>query len=178
MDGTIFADPRLRYLLAEPGIGVAGRRIATVNGLTLYRVARPRLDTMVYGVYKDGWMVDTASFDYFKRSTPGTVSVTMSRGVLCGPDTPRSTATVTVSRLVPGPPDGRPAAGPVVATRTGVLHDCDPEIVRVPTPAPRFRTTVRVSPTVVPYEIDTRIDDHRRLGAQVGFTFEPSDPSS
>ena len=59
VDGTLFPDPKVPYVVADPGIDVYGTEVARGGGWRLFRVSPPlRLRTSTTGVYADGWTGD------------------------------------------------------------------------------------------------------------------------
>jgi hypothetical protein len=166
-DGSVSADPRLRYLLADQGIRPAGRPVASNGGLTLYRVARPAVTSILLGRYGDGWIGRSASYERFRGAGPGRLDVSYSRGTLCGPTTPPAILTVRIARLRGVPP----RAGPTLAHASRSLRPCGQHIVSLPAPAGPFRATIRTSATFVPATVDPHSADTRHLGALVTVTY-------
>jgi hypothetical protein len=154
-----------RYVLAHPGIHIAGTRVAQEGRLALYRVPAPlKLESKIEGVYGDGWSGPNATYTNFSES-PGTVSVDVGRAAWGGPDVP-ATVTIEVKRL---------DSGRRVSTARWIVHSLAKRRFRLKTPAARFRVDVNVQPTFSPASYG--FGDQRQLGAQVAFAVEPSSES-
>jgi hypothetical protein len=130
----------------------------------------------ITGFYPDGWISTDAS--YTNWSTPfqqqGTMDVTISRQNWGGPDVPGHV------RVTIGPVGNRFVAGALVfgmthvtATRTWTVHSKTSKTLSLPTPPPPFQVKVHIDPPFVPSKLDPRVQDARRLGAQVAFAFKP-----
>jgi hypothetical protein len=154
--------PKDRYVVTQPGMQLAGRRIATHGPLTLYRIAPPlRLSSLVEGVYGDGWTGADASFTRFTPSR-STVVVTLSRTNWGGPDVPGRV------RLELRPLSGR---GPT-AVRTWVVHSRASRTFRLTAPRSPFQVRVHVDPTFSPAKFG--LPDSRQLGVQASFLVVPA----
>jgi hypothetical protein len=150
-----------RYVVAQPGLDIAGEKVAAEGRLVLYRVPAPlRLNSRLEGMYGDGWSGSNATFTRFAEG-PGTVRVDVGRAGWSGPDVP-GRVTINVERL----DDGRP-----VSTARWVVHSRAKRTFRLRTPAAPFRVNVGVEPTFSPAAYG--FGDQRQLGAQVTFAFEP-----
>ena len=190
-DGRLFPSPPadVRFVLAEPGVDVVGKQVAThyhndAGTRKLWRVVRftppLRLAHSVLGLQPDAWIISpdgkVPAFSAYNRFvTPGgragTAVVTISRVGWGGEgkaDIPGN-VTITIGTLVKR--DKQPALGRVTAVRRWVVHSRHLKRFRIPTPKPPFRIEVRVSPTFVEGDLDPRLSDRRHLGAQVGYDF-------
>jgi hypothetical protein len=190
-DGRLFpgAPAGVHFVLAEPGVDVVGRTVAThyhndAGTRKLWRVVRftppLRLAHSVLGIQSDGWIVSPdgkapALSVYNRFVTPGnragTAIVTISRKGWGGqgPADIPGNVTIKVGTLVKR--DKQPALGRVTAVRRWVVHSQELRRFHIPTPKPPFRIEVTVSPTFVEAELDPRTSDRRHLGAQVGYDF-------
>lgn len=149
------------YVLAQPGLDIAGERVAAEGRLVLYRVQGPlRLKTRLDGVYGDGWSGPHASYKNYAQR-PGTVRVDVGRGAWGGPDVP-GRVTINVDRL---------DSGRRVSSARWVVHNGSRRTFRLRAPPAAFRVDVRVLPTFSPADYGST--DQRQLGAQVAFAFEP-----
>jgi hypothetical protein len=149
------------YVVAQPGLDIAGEKVGAQGRLVLYRLRAPlRLETRLDGVYGDGWSGPTATYTNYSQS-PGMVRVAVGRGAWGGPDVPGS-VTIDVERL---------DSGRRVSSVRWVVHNASRRIFRLMTPAAAFRVEVRVQPTFSPASYGS--SDQRQLGAQLAFAFEP-----
>ena len=174
VDGELAPDPRVPYVVADPGIDVVGDLVARGGNWRLFRVDPPlRLTNSTTGIYTDDWM--GASSGYSQFVTPGdrqgSMRVTVSRAGWGGPDTPGN-VTIRLGTLVIGE-DKQPAIGEVTAVRRWVVHSREGQTFTIPSPPPPFRVEVTIDPTFVPAEVDPNSSDRRSLGAQVGYAFVP-----
>ena len=125
-----------RYVLAQPGLDIAGEKVASEGRLVLYRVAAPlRLETRLDGVYGDGWSGPNATYTNYSQR-PGTVRVDVGRGAWWRAQTCRGGSRSTSSVSTPGAGVSSCALGrPQRSRRT----------FRLRTPAAAFRVEVRRS---------------------------------
>jgi hypothetical protein len=150
-----------RYVLAQPGLDIAGEKVAAEGRLVLYRVGGPlRLETQLTGVYPDGWSGPNAAYTSYSQN-PGIVRVDVGRGAWGGPDVPGS-VTIDVERV---------DSGRRVSAARWVVHNATGRTFRLMTPAAPFRVKVHVQPTFSPADYGS--SDQRQLGAQLAFGFEP-----
>jgi hypothetical protein len=149
------------YVVAQPGLDIAGEKVAAEGRLVLYRVpAQLRLRTRLDGVYGDGWSGPSATYTNYSQS-PGVVRIDVGRGAWGGPDVPGS-VTIDVDRV---------DSGRRVSSARWVVHNGSRRTFRLRTPPAAFRVDVRVRPTFSPADYGS--SDQRQLGAQLGFAFEP-----
>ncbi len=174
VDGRLYPDPRLPYVVAERGIEVDGTIVARPprsGRWTVYRVRRPlRLTHSRTGVYPDGWMGEESAYNRYATpgNRPGYVAVDVSRAAWRGPDKP-GRVTISVGPLVKGP-DKQPHLGKRTAVRRLIVHSGMARRLLLPAPPPPFRVEVRIAPTFSPADYPGS-SDRRQLGAQVAFTF-------
>lgn len=151
-----------RYVVAQPGLNIAGDKVAATGRLVLYRVPAPlRLDSRLDGVYGDAWSGPNATYTNYS-GTSGTVRVDVGRAGWRGPSPPGN-VTIDVERL---------ASGRRVSSTQWVVHNGSNRTFLLKTPAEQFRVNVRVQPTFSPASYG--LGDPRQLGAQLAFAFEPS----
>ena len=179
-DGTLSPDPHYRYVVADRGISVVGKRLGqhfheaggSYIPWTVYRVDEPlRLRWAYVGVQPDGWMGADSSYTRYRSpgNKPGTIVVRLTRT----PGTP-ATARVTVGNVIRGA-DKQPHLGRNFTIHTGRLSAEKDLVFRIRTPAARFRVEVHVAPTFKPIDVTNgRLSDARELGAQVTYRFDPA----
>jgi hypothetical protein len=173
-EGALFPNPRVPYVVTDPGIDVVGKVVARGGNWRLFRVEPPlRLVDRTEGIYSDDWMGESSRYSQFATPSdrPGTVSVTVSRVGWGGTDVP-GRVTIRVGTLVIGK-DKQPAMGRVTAVRRWQIHSREGRTFRIPTPPPPFHVVVEITPTFVPAELDPNSSDRRHLGAQVAYAFAP-----
>jgi hypothetical protein len=150
-----------RYVLAQPGLDIAGEKVASEGRLVLYRVGAPlRLETQLRGVYGDGWSGPNATYTNYSQNR-GTVRVDVGRGAWGGPDVPGN-VTIDVERV---------DSGRRVSTARWVVHNATNRTFRLRTPPAPFRVEVHVQPAFSPSDYGS--SDQRQLGAQLAFAFDP-----
>jgi hypothetical protein len=160
--GRIRAAVPSRYVLAFPDLGLDGTVLGRRPGMGLYRlVGPPRLGSLTTGVYADGWMAGSASYDQFAPLPPSVkgISVTLARTAWTG-QSPASAARV---RLVSR---GRTLS----IRRTSVTSGTQRSLSFAVPPTP-FRIEVGISPTFAPASYGGT--DTRQLGAQLTFALVP-----
>jgi hypothetical protein len=150
-----------RYVVAQPGLDIAGKQVLAEGRLALYRVSPPfRLESQLDGVYGDGWSGSSATYtNYSGRS--GVVLVEAGRAGWGGPDVPAA-VTIVVERA---------DSGRRVSMARWVVHSGSKRTFRLTAPAAPFRVNVRVDRTFSPATYG--FGDQRQLGVQVAFAFEP-----
>ncbi|MFN2469292.1 MAG: hypothetical protein ABR521_14330 [Gaiellaceae bacterium] len=177
----------LKYVLAEPGIDVVGKEVATAGYLAagspalwrLIRIDYPvRLRHAQAGIYSDGWMGERAAYTEYRSpgDRAGWITVNVSREAWGGTDVPGK-VTVRVGRLSLGP-KLEPRIGEVTGLERWTIHSHLARRFVLPTPPPPFRVEVTISPTFVPQELDPRLGDRRQLGAIVAFGFSERRPAA
>jgi hypothetical protein len=182
VDGRLYPDPKLHYVVTEPGIDLDGQVVGAYDRWRVYKIKPPlRLAHTEVGIFSDGWIgcpgdpCPVARAGYSQYATPGnrpgTASVIVSRAAWRGPDKP-GRVVVKIGTLVRGP-DKQPALGRVTGVRRWTIHSGKAKAFVLPTPKPPFRVEVSISPTFRPAEYGAS-SDRRQLGAQVGFGFTPS----
>jgi hypothetical protein len=178
--GVLYPDPKVPYIVAEPGIDIVGSIVATHlhkagGGLarwTVYRVAEPlRLASAITGRFADGWSGPNDT-SYTRYSTAGgragTLRVLVSWREWAGPNT--ANVTVEMGTLIIGS-DKQPAIGKVTEVRRLKLHAKSEKTFTLHAPGPQFRVEVHVSPKFMPAQYVSGSGDRRELGAQVQYTF-------
>jgi hypothetical protein len=152
---------RAPYVVASQGFELAGKLVASRPPFALYRVdGRVALAAATGGIFGDGWMSSSASYNrYSAKTPPGRVLVSLSRAAWSGPDVPGRVRIELV------------AAGKRRVVGRWVIHRGGSRTFGVPTPPGRFGIAVLIAPTFSPSQFGRA--DTRQLGAQVHFTFEP-----
>jgi hypothetical protein len=185
VDGRLYPDPKVPYVLADPGVDVAGQPVGTYGRWTVYRVRGPlRLAHSQTGLFSDGWIgcsVDpclAATAAYSRYTTPGGrpgyALVTVSRAAANGAPIKPGNVVIRLGRLVKGS-DRQPHLGRVTAVRRWRVRAGAKKTFVIPTLKPPFRIEVVVSPTFSP--ADYGESDPRHLGAQVSFSFSLAPPA-
>jgi len=177
-DGTLRTTPLFgeRYVVAGPGVDLAGRTLSRVGDYRLYATAPDghiRLATSQTGVYPDGWMGSAA--DYTQYDVPsgsfGFARVSVSREAWCGKDIPGHV------RVAIGPvrvdPQRQAIVPRVTARAAATIHSCKRKVFLLRTPPGPWRVHVSIDPTFSPHAIDPGIGDARQLGARVDFGYLP-----
>ena len=177
--GTLSHDPGLPYVVATDRVNLIGPVIASRPGLTLRRIERHpwRLHEASYGVSDDGWISGTsdrpiadATYAYFGPETsPGTLSIYVSRAGFCSKAAPPTHVTLRVGPLALDEQRAPTVAHPTRVERF-LLPNCGTRRVRL-TVTPPVAVQIRAAPTVRP--TDYGASDNRDLGAQVSFSFTP-----
>ena len=152
------------YAISVPGLAkLDGAPAASGNGLKLVRATQPlRLTSSTAGVYGDGWIGTSATYDRFARSA--SVRVGVSRTAWTGPDRPAHVQ-ITVGELVRR--RGGPAMGRVTARRRWTVHSTKSRTFVLPAPHRPYRVAVHIAPPFSPSQFG--FGDVRQLGAQVTF---------
>ena len=181
-DGALSHDPHYPYVVEEHGINVVGRVVAThkhVAGGSLQRwrlveIAPPlRLDSFVTGLYADGWAGASSAYTHFGRGRDsGRLRVVVSRREWGGPDK-FGHVTVKLGPIVIGD-DNQPHVGEPALVRRFEIHSKGEMRLVLPTPGPRFRVEVTITPTFRPRELSPQTtSDNRDLGAKISYAFLP-----
>lgn len=181
-DGALSHDPHYPYVVEERGINVVGRVVAThkhVAGGSLQRwrlvkIAPPlRLDSFVTGLYADGWAGASSAYTHFGRGRDGgRLRVVVSRREWGGPDK-FGHVTVRLGPIVIGD-DNQPHVGEPALVRRFEIHSKGEMRLVLPTPGPRFRVEVTITPTFRPRELSPQTtSDNRDLGAKISYAFLP-----
>jgi hypothetical protein len=181
-DGALSHDPHYPYVVEERGINVVGRVVAThkhVAGGSLQRwrlvkIAPPlRLDSFVTGLYADGWAGASSAYTHFGRGQDGgRLRVVVSRREWGGPDK-FGHVTVRLGPIVIGD-DNQPHVGEPALVRRFEIHSKGEMRLVLPTPGPRFRVEVTITPTFRPGELSPQTtSDNRDLGAKISYAFLP-----
>jgi hypothetical protein len=151
------------YAMPIPDVAeVVGDPVARANGLTLYRPRRPlRLRSVTSGVYPDGWVGGSATYDRFTGDSRE-IRVVVSRATWAGPDRPARVA-IAIGRLAKTTAklDG------VTARRSWTVHSRSSRAFMLRAPRAPYRVVVTISPTFSPSQFG--VADPRRLGAHVFF---------
>ena len=184
-DGTLYPDPGYEYAVAEPGIVFDGKLVGQhahraggrFQTWRLYHVNHPlRLKRSITGLYPDGWSGPNGT-QYTQYATPGggggTIAVRVSREDWSGPFRPANVQ-VTLGRIRIGT-DKEPHVALPYTIRRWTIHRNESKTVVLPTPGPRFRVEVAVSPFFRPHDLaPQRTSDSRPLGAEVTYQFRSS----
>jgi len=127
------------------------------------------------GVYADGWMGHTASYNRYTGRTdgPGYARIDLSRAAICTNAPIPGGVLVKIGPIVIGS-DKEAHIRRVTDQVLLRVSPCDTQAQTVLLPAPRRPWRVEVeADTFVPAEIDPRLSDRRQLGVQVAFGFQP-----
>lgn len=165
-DGALDPQLPLDWVIAPPGIAIAGEIVEQAGGLNLYRVPHPiRMASFVSGITLDGWMQEDSRFVRFApRPTPGVVTISFNRVGACG-EIPDAKFAFRVSQ-VRIDDDGQPVAGALRQTIRRTVAPCKEDVMRFPATAP-FRIDGHATGLF-------RAGDGRDLAAQVGYAFAPT----
>jgi hypothetical protein len=174
----------LKYVVADVGIDVVGRTVATgyyraagqIAPWNLVKIDYPvRLRHAQEGIFSDGWMGSDASYTQYSApdAKPGYAIVTISRAAWGGTDVPGH-VTIKVGRL--GLRNVKPYMAKVTAVRRWTVHSHRFREFVIPAPAPPMRIEVHISPTFSPYDLDPSSGDRRELGAIVSMGFNRTKP--
>jgi hypothetical protein len=174
-DGRLSELDGTRYVLADSGVVLDARQIAhpANTSLVLYEHTGPwHLLETVQQLYSDGWCPNWCSYTYFKPHQHGTLVVTLGREAYNGSAPPAKVSVVVGSVRI----DKNQAA-----QLTDVTHDIhllvrngSTHTLRIPVETPVRVEVSTASSTLIP----PSSADNRTLAAQVGFSFEPSKPST
>jgi len=176
--GRLYPDPQYPYVLADRGIELVGKLVVRKGRWNLYRIAPPlRLAHAQTGIDTDGWAGSDSAYSQYATpgGRPGFAVVTVSRLGWRGPSDP-GTVRIRVGTLVEGK-DKQPAMGRVTTIRRWVVDSGKARTFYIPTPRPPIRVDVHISPTFSPADYGDS-SDTRELGAQIGFGFSFSTPST
>ena len=174
----------VEYVVADPGIDIVGQIVArhthsaagTPVDWTLVKIVPPlRLQNSARGVFQDGWAGRNSDYSQFTTpgNRPGFAYVRVHRKGWGGTDRP-GLVRIRVGKLVLGE-DKHPALGDVTATCSFRINRLEDRKFLLPTPKPPFHVRVEIRRTFVPQELDPRAADTRELGAQLEFSFSPSE---
>jgi hypothetical protein len=149
-----------RYVVAQPGLDVAGEQVAAEGRLALYRTSAPlRLESQTDGLYGDGWSGPSATYTNYSARSDAVV-VEAGRVAWGGPDSP-GRVTLAVERV---------DSGRQVSIARWIAHSGSKRTFRLRTPAAPYRVKVSVQPTFSPAEFGD--PDTRQLGVQLTFRSE------
>jgi hypothetical protein len=177
-DGTQWPSPETGYVLAYNGVALQAPIVKQIGTTILYRVngAPLKLRYSQSGVFSDGWMSRTASYNRFTAAAdgPGHARVNVSRAGFCTTAPIPGGVLVKIGPLEIGS-DKEPKLGRVTSQRLIRVRPCadQAQTLLLPTPNVPWRIEVTAD-TFVPAKVDPRSSDQRELGAQVGFGFQPS----
>jgi hypothetical protein len=145
-------------VVAAPGFGVAGKKLAQSGFLVLYRVKPPLgVSSLVSGLQPDSWTGATADYTSYRGFSSRRLNVLIWRPAIEGP--PPAHVTVTV----------RPAAGGAAwATKRWTLQNGKRHLFTLPLRSGPFRVHLAVDPTFVPSQYGQT--DTRTLGVQASFS--------
>lgn len=185
--GKSLLRPNVQSVITKDEFGFPIHKVVnTPAPWRLLEIERPlRLAATPIGVEPDGWVTppstatDPATAPAFSAynqfstpgSKPGWIRITVSRSGWRGPDKP-GVVTIKAGRLVTGA-DKQPALGKISQVLRWTVHSGKTRVFYVRA-APPTRVELTVSPTFVPY--DYGVNDRRRLGAQVSYSFSPTRP--
>jgi hypothetical protein len=172
------------YVVADPGIELVGeivkkhRHLAagTPTHWRLYKIEPPlRLQNSTRGVFQDRWAGPISDYTQFTTpgNKPGFAVINISRRAWGGKDRPGK-VTIQVGTLALGD-DSQPAMGRVTDTCRFTINRLEQRQFLLPTPPPPFHVRVVVKPGFIPKELDPRAFDTRELGAQIGYSFSPTE---
>jgi hypothetical protein len=172
------------YVVSDPGIELIGdvqaehvhRAAGTPTKWVLYKITPPlRLQNSTRGIFQDRWAGPIS--DYSQFTTPGNKAgfavVTVSRRAWGGIDRP-GRVTIQVGKLRLGD-DRQPALGRVTDRCRFTINRLEQRRFLLRTPPPPFHVRVVIQPGFVPVELDPNAADTRELGAQVDFSFSPTE---
>ncbi len=176
-DGTLTPSPETEYALAYNGVTLQAPLVTTKAGTRLYRLdGQPlRLADSRAGVFEDGWMGQTSSYNRFTAPTDGKgfAQVNLSRAAFCTTAPIPGGVLVKLGPIVIGP-DKQPKIGRVTAQRLLRVRPCEDQAETVLLPAPRVPWRMEVTAdTFVPADVDPRSSDRRSLGVQISYSFTP-----
>jgi hypothetical protein len=156
----------IRYMVAPSNVQMAGALLARQGRLALYRLDSPlRVQTLLGGVYADGWMGSDAAFTYYGRpSESRRLRVRVSRERWSRASS-AGRVMITIGPLVAQ--NGQPAVGRVTSSRTVTVRSREARSLVLKTPKTPFRLEIHVEPTFSPTDYGQA--DPRELGAQVEF---------
>ena len=175
----------LKYVVADTGIDVVGKTVATGIYLAagqptpwnLVRIDYPvRLLHAQQGIFSDGWMASDASYTQFSATggRAGYATVVVSRKAWGGTDVPGH-VTIRVGGL--GIRNVKPFLASVSAVRRWTVHSHGCREFVIPAVTPPLRIEIHITPTFVPNKLDPSLGDRRNLGAIVGMGFSPKRPT-
>lgn len=180
--------PGLKWVVAEPGVDVAGTLVAKPpesGRWNVYRIDGPlALAHSQEGVFSDGQTgceglpCPAARSAYNQYTTPdgkgGFVIVNISRVSASGAPIKPGNVLVRVGRLIKGK-DKQPHLGGLFRTLHFTIAAGEVKVLKLPVDRPPFRVEVSISPTYSPADYGS--SDRRQLGAQVGYGFTKTLPS-
>jgi hypothetical protein len=181
--GALSHDPHYPYVVEERGIDVVGKVVARHLHVTggslqpwrLVKIAPPlRLRASVTGVYPDGWSGPATAYTRYSSegNRGGRLRIVVSRREWGGPDK-AGHVVVRLGRIVIGD-DKQPHVVKATATRRFDIHSKEVVTLNLPTPGPRFRVEITITPTFRPAELSPQTEsDNRDLGAKILYTFLP-----
>ena len=172
------------YVVADPGIELAGDVVArhthfaagTPTRWVLYKIQPPlRLQNSTRGIFQDRWAAPVSDYTQFTTpgNKPGFAVVNVSREAWGGVDRP-GRVTIQVGKLRVGN-DRQPALGRVTERCRFTINRLEQRRFLLRTPPPPFHVRVVIRPGFVPVELDPNAADTRELGAQIEFSFSPTE---
>jgi hypothetical protein len=158
----------IRYMVAPSNVQMAGAILARQGRLALYRLDSPlRVETLLGGVYADGWMSSDAAFTYYGMpSQSRRLQIRLSRDSWSRPSPPGQVL-IKIGPLVTR--NGQAAIGKLTSSRTLTIRSRKSESVTFRTPKAPFRMEIHVDRTFSPSEFG--LADPRQLGVQVDLRF-------
>ena len=176
-DGTLAPSPETDYALTYNVVALQAPLTAKRGQTLLYRLGgRPlKLAYSQAGVFEDGWMGRTSSYNRFtgRKDGPSYARIELSRAAFCTTAPIPGGVIVKVGPLVVGS-DRQPAIGRVTAQRLVRVRPCSggEQTVLIPAPRGPWRAEVTAD-TFVPADIDSRSSDRRTLGVQITYGSQP-----
>ena len=176
-DGTLTPSPGTGFALALNGVALQAPTVKRFGTTILYSLAGGpmKLAYSQDGVYSDGWMGRSSSYNRFTARTdgPGKARVDLSRAGFCTQTAIPGGVIVRLGTLAIGD-DRQPRIGTETARQVLRVRPCaeGSQSLRLPVPAGPWRVEVTAD-TFVPAEVDPSLSDRRELGVQIAFGFEP-----
>jgi len=176
-DGTLTPSPGTAYALTYNGVALQAPVAKQIGTTILYRVGGESLK-LAYsqaGVFSDGWMSATSSYNRFTAAAdgPGYARIDLSRAGFCTNAPIPGGVLVKIGPIVIGS-DKQPHIGVVTDHELLRVKPCAGQAQTVLLPAPKVPWRVEVeADTFVPAKVDPRSSDQRALGVQISFGFQP-----
>ena len=148
VSGSASGFVRSRYALAPRPLVLAATPLEEVGENVLYDVRGPaRVASRMTGVYADRWMGSDAGYEQYVTpgGRPGTLAVSLAR-MAPSPEILPGRVVIELGPLRSAP-DGSTSLARVTARKTWSLYGNEQKTLRLPTPPPPFRATVRIDRT-------------------------------
>jgi hypothetical protein len=174
----------IKYVVADPGIELIGDIVdehvhyagGTPTKWILYKIIPPlRLQNSTRGVFQDRWAAPVSDYSQFTTpgNEPGYAVINISRRAWGGRDRPGKVK-IQVGTLALGD-DSQPALGRVTDRCSFTINRLEQRQFLLRTPPPPFHVRVEIRPGFIPKDLDPRAFDTRELGAQVAYSFSPTE---